>query len=123
MKSFVFESGLRPGLVIPPGESLYREIKARKWTQREFAEIVGRPYQMVNEIIHGKKSITPDISREISAAFGTSPEFWYRLQSRYDVWLADTPEAKRKAKAIAKRAAESRKKLERQYSARESKAA
>ena len=49
-----------PAELFPPGEFLADELKERGWTQVEFAEIIQRPTKLVNEIIAGKKSITPE---------------------------------------------------------------
>lgn len=94
----------RPARVIAPGLHLLDELNARGWTQRQLAQIIDRPYQMVNEIVRGRKAITAETSQEISAALGTSPDFWFNLQVRYDFWKADTPEARRRIKSIAARA-------------------
>lgn len=72
-----------PAKVFPPGEFLADELEARGWTQSEFAEIIRRPTKVVNEIIAGKKAITPDTAREFAAAFGTSPHYWMNLQTAY----------------------------------------
>jgi addiction module HigA family antidote len=95
---------LHAAIVPFPGELIREELSARGWTQRLFAEILGRPYQVVNQIIKGKKSITAETSLEISAAFGTPGDFWYRAQAAYDYWLAEKPEVVRRTKAIAARA-------------------
>jgi HTH-type transcriptional regulator/antitoxin HigA len=47
-----------PAEVFMPGEYLRDELEARGWTQGDFARIIGRPVQVVNEIINGKKRIT-----------------------------------------------------------------
>lgn len=75
-----------PAEVFPPGEFLADEIVERNWTQSEFAEIIRRPIRVVNEIISGKKAITPDTARELAAALGTSPQYWLNLQTAYDLW-------------------------------------
>lgn len=75
-----------PAEVFPPGEFLADELEARGWTQSEFAEIIRRPTKVVNEIIAGKKAITPDTARGLSAALGTSPNYWMNLQTAYDLW-------------------------------------
>lgn len=75
-----------PAEVFPPGEFLADELEARGWTQVEFAEIIQRPNQLVNEIIAGKRSITPETAREISAALGTSPQYWLNLEMGYQLW-------------------------------------
>lgn len=75
-----------PAEVFPPGEFLADELDERGWTQTEFAEIVRRPLKTVNEIIAGKKSITPETAREFAAALGTSPQYWLNLESAYQLW-------------------------------------
>lgn len=75
-----------PAEVFPPGEFLADELSARSWTQVEFAEIIQRPTRLVNEIIGGKKSITPETAREFAAALGTSPQYWLNLETAYQLW-------------------------------------
>jgi HTH-type transcriptional regulator/antitoxin HigA len=72
-----------PAEVFPPGEFLRDELDARGWTQTEFAEIIGRPHRVVNELISGKRGVTPETARELAAAFGTSAELWMNLESAY----------------------------------------
>jgi HTH-type transcriptional regulator / antitoxin HigA len=48
-----------PAQAFSPGEFLRDELEARDWTQAEFAEIIGRPVRLVNELIAGKRGITP----------------------------------------------------------------
>jgi len=79
--------------VFPPGEFIRDELEARGWTQREFAEILGRPAQVVNEIVNGKKKITPQTALAIAKAFGTSPEMWLNLESAYRLSLAEAPDS------------------------------
>ncbi|MCI0333556.1 MAG: helix-turn-helix domain-containing protein, partial [Planctomycetes bacterium] len=58
----------------PPGEFIRDELEARNWTQEDLAEILGRPLRSVNQIIAGKKAVTPQTAQELAAAFGTTPE-------------------------------------------------
>lgn len=74
---------LRPFRPVTPGEVLKEELDTRGWTQSDFAEILGRPIQAVNEIISGKKAVVPATAVELSRAIGTSPEFWLNLESAY----------------------------------------
>lgn len=74
---------LRPFRPVKPGEILQEELEAREWTQADLAEILGRPVQAINEIIAGKKAITPDTALALSQALGTSPEYWLNLESAY----------------------------------------
>ena len=80
---------LRPFRPIKPGEILQEELDARGWSQADFADILGRPVQAVNEIIAGKKAITPDTAVALSKALGTSPEYWLNLESAYRLDLLD----------------------------------
>jgi len=72
-----------PAEVFPPGEFLRDELDSRGWTQTEFAEIIGRPHRVVNELISGKRGVTPETARELAAALGTSAELWLNLESSY----------------------------------------
>ena len=69
-----------------PGEILLEEfLKELNMTQVEFARHIGVPVQRVNEIVRGKRGITPDTAWLFSEALGTTPEFWLNLQSNYDL--------------------------------------
>lgn len=80
---------LRPFRPIRPGEILQEELDARGWSQADFADIVGRPVQAVNEIIAGKKMVTPDTAVAFSKALETSAEYWLNLESAYRLDLLD----------------------------------
>lgn len=80
---------LRPARLVPPGRILKRELDSRGWTQKELAKIMGRPEQMISEIINAAKQITPETAVELSAALGPSPEFWLNLESKYRLQLAE----------------------------------
>lgn len=79
---------LTPARAISPGRILQRELDARGWTQKDLAEITNRPPQTINEIIKGTKQITPETARELSAALGTTAEFWINLETNYRLNLA-----------------------------------
>jgi HTH-type transcriptional regulator/antitoxin HigA len=91
----------KPAEVFTPGEFIRDELAARGWTQAKFAEIIGRPLQNVNEIINGKRRITPEMAVLIAAAFGTSPEVWLNLENTYRLSKvpAPGPEVLQRAKA------------------------
>lgn len=72
-----------PAEVFPPGEFIKDELEARNWTQADLAEILGRPLQAVNEIIAGKKTITPETARALGDALGAAPELWLNLENAY----------------------------------------
>jgi HTH-type transcriptional regulator/antitoxin HigA len=69
--------------VFPPGEYIRDELEARGWTQADLAFILDRPLQAVNEILTGRKAVTPETASGLADAFGTSPEFWLNLDSAY----------------------------------------
>jgi HTH-type transcriptional regulator / antitoxin HigA len=71
--------------LFPPGEFLKDELDARGWTQTEFAEIIGRPQRLVNELIMAKRAVTPATAMELAAALGTSAQFWMNLESAFQL--------------------------------------
>ena len=71
--------------IFPPGEFLNEELEARGWTQTTLAEIMGRPTRLINEIVAGKKSITPETAVQLGDALGTGPELWMNLESQYQL--------------------------------------
>lgn len=89
-----------PAEVFPPGDFLREELETRGWTQIDLAEVLGRNVALVNQIISGKRSITPETARGLAAAFGTSPEFWLRLEQSYQLWRVRDKDAT----AISRRA-------------------
>lgn len=54
-------------------------------TQVALAKHLGIPTQRINEIVHGKRDITPDTAWLLSQAFRTAPQFWLNLQMNYDL--------------------------------------
>ena len=69
-----------------PGEVLKEEfLDPLGITQVAFAQHIGVPLQRVNEIIRGKRGITPETAWLVSQALGTSPQFWMNLQDAYDL--------------------------------------
>jgi len=73
-----------PAETFSPGEFIRDELEARGWTQADLAQIMGRPLRLVNELIAGKKQITPDTARGLSQAFSDDdPLYWMNLDSAY----------------------------------------
>lgn len=83
-----------------PGEFLRDELQERGWTQADLGEIMGRPTRLINEIIAGKKAITPDTAMQLGEALGTSPDLWLNLESQYQLSKVRKPDS-----AVARRAA------------------
>jgi addiction module HigA family antidote len=57
-------------------------------TQREAAERLRISYPRMNEIVNGKRSVTPDTALRFARFTGTEPEFWLNLQQARDLWDA-----------------------------------
>jgi addiction module HigA family antidote len=69
-----------------PGEILLEEfLKPMGISQVAFARHIGVPLQRINEIVRGKRGVTPDTAWRFAQAFGTTPEFWMALQSIHDL--------------------------------------
>ena len=70
-----------------PGEMLLEEfLKPLGMTQGELAERIRVPYVRVNEIVNGKRRVTPSTALRLAKAFGTSPEFWLNGQLVLDLY-------------------------------------
>ena len=80
--------GALSDLPIPPGDVLEEELEARGMTQKELAARLGRPPQAVNEIIKGKKAITPETAIGLEKVLGIDAQFWTGLESDYRMVLA-----------------------------------
>ena len=57
-------------------------------TQRELAHAIRVPYQRLNEIVNGRRGVTPSTALRLSKFFGTSAGFWLNLQARWDLYHA-----------------------------------
>ncbi len=69
-----------------PGEMLLEEfLKPLGMTQVELAERLRVPYVRVNELVNGKRRVTPSTALRLAKAFGTSPEFWLNGQLALDL--------------------------------------
>ena len=69
-----------------PGTILLKEfLEPMGLTQKKLADHLDIPIQRINEIIRGKRGISPDTAWLLSKAFDTSPEFWQNLQSMLDL--------------------------------------
>ena len=73
----------------PPGEMLLEEfLKPLGMTQAELAERIRVPYVRVNELVNGKRRVTPSTALRLAKAFGTSPDFWLNGQLALDLYRA-----------------------------------
>ena len=78
-----------------PGEMLREEfLIPMELSQRELANGINVPYQRINELINGKRGITPSTALRLAKFFGTTPGFWMNLQLRWDLYRAQQVEAR-----------------------------
>ena len=54
--------------------------------QRQLADSIHVPYQRVNELINGKRGVTPSTALRLARYFGVTPDFWLNLQARWDLY-------------------------------------
>ena len=77
-----------------PGEMLLEEfLKPMRLSQQDLARGIRAPYQRVNELINGRRGITPATALRLAKFFGNSPGFWMNLQLRWDLYRAQADEA------------------------------
>ncbi|MBW2248599.1 MAG: HigA family addiction module antidote protein [Deltaproteobacteria bacterium] len=75
---------------IHPGEILLEEfLKPMRISQYRLAKDISVPPRRINEIVHGKRSITADTALRLGKFFGISPQFWLNLQTRYDLEITE----------------------------------
>lgn len=79
-------------LPIPPGDILSEELEARGMTQTGLASALGRPLQIVNEIIRGKKAITGETALGLERVLGIGAHVWLGLESTYKLTIARNQE-------------------------------
>jgi addiction module HigA family antidote len=70
-------------------------LKPLGMSQVELAEKIGVSYPRVNELIHGKRGVTPDTALRLERLFGMEAQFWLNLQLAWDLYHAShSPAAK-----------------------------
>lgn len=79
-----------------PGEMLLEEfLRPLNMTQTDLAERIGVSYPRINEIVKGKRGVTPDTALRFAKLFGNTPDFWLNGQLAWDLWHAmHSPAAK-----------------------------
>lgn len=78
-----------------PGEMLLEEfLIPMGLTQQQLADSIHVPYQRVNELVNGKRGVTPGTALRLAKFFGNSPDFWLNLQMRWDLYFAQQADAR-----------------------------
>jgi addiction module HigA family antidote len=71
---------------VHPGEVLLEDfLRPLAISQYRLAHVIDVPPRRINEIVHGKRAISPDTALRLSRALGTSDRFWINLQTHYDL--------------------------------------
>jgi antitoxin HigA-1 len=87
-----------------PGEILSEEFLAPMGiSQNALASHLGWSHAKVNEIIHGRRGITPEAALSLADVLGTTPDLWLNMQKNFDLWKAQRIHHKKKlilAKAV-----------------------
>ena len=77
-----------------PGEMLLEEfIKPLGISQTELAEWIGVSYPRLNEIVNGKRGVTPDTALRLEQVFGVDAQFWLNLQVAWELYQAKHSDA------------------------------
>ncbi len=79
---------LQSDAAIPPGELLHEELETRNMTQKQLAQAMGRPPQLVSEVCRGKKEITAETALDLERVLGIPANFWMNLEADYRLALA-----------------------------------
>jgi addiction module HigA family antidote len=86
---------------IHPGEILIEEfLKPMGLSQYRLAKDISVPPRRINEIVHGKRSISADTALRLGRFFGISPQFWLNLQTRFDLEVTEDFLAERLEKEV-----------------------
>jgi len=71
---------------ILPGEILWKKfMEPLNISQNRLARDIGVPVTRISDIVHGRRGISADSALRLAVYFGTTPEFWLNLQTRYDL--------------------------------------
>lgn len=80
---------------IHPGEMLLEEfLNPMGLTQRELADAIHVPYQRVNDLVNGRRGVTPSTALRLAKFFGMTPDFWMNFQLRWDLYFVQKEEIK-----------------------------
>lgn len=71
---------------VHPGEVLFEDfLEPLGLSQYRLAQDISVPPRRINEIVHGKRSVSADTALRLGRYFGMSEQFWLNLQSHYDL--------------------------------------
>ena len=98
------------GPPVHPGEMLLEEfLVPHGLSQHKLAEMIGVTVNRVNEIVKGKRGVSPDTAIRLEALFGASAHFWLNLQLAWDLYHAQhAPDVEKVRKQIKRLSADAR---------------
>ena len=85
---------------IHPGEILKEELMELQLSANKFATKLHVPTNRITEILNGQRAITADTALRLSAFFGTTAEFWLKLQNSYDLKIMELKYGKKIKKEV-----------------------
>ena len=89
-----------------PGEMLLEEfLLPLEISQKEAANAIDVPYQRLNEIVNGRRSVTPSTALRLGKYLGTSAGLWLNLQTKWDLYHTQKKEQKQLQKIKARKTA------------------
>ncbi|MCL5429622.1 MAG: HigA family addiction module antitoxin [Chloroflexi bacterium] len=78
-----------------PGEMLLAEfLEPLKISQQTLASRIHVPYQRINEIVNGRRGVSPSTALRLAKFLRTTPQLWLNLQLRWDLYKANQSEEK-----------------------------
>lgn len=83
-----------PASMSHPGALIREEVEGRGWALSDLATIMGRPLQVISDIVNGKRGITAITAKELGVALGTGPELWVNLQSMWELSQTEDADSK-----------------------------
>jgi antitoxin HigA-1 len=91
-------------IAVHPGKVLRQEfLDPMELTQASLARSVGIPLNRINELVRGKRGVTPETALLLADYFKNSPEFWMNLQTAYDLSRARLEMPKRPASGASRK--------------------
>ena len=80
---------------VHPGQVLKEELDARGLSATAFGLKLRVPPQRIQEIVAGRRAISPETALRIGRALGTGARVWLAMQQAYDLWKAEQQHGKR----------------------------
>ena len=89
---------------LSPGQQIQTHLDIQGWNQYDLAEILGVNQSVVSALINGKRPITLEIDRALTAAFGTQIGYWLKLETEFSLFAADRSPTDSSQEEVVRRA-------------------